>query len=95
MFRPDVVWQTRRRGGGVVVVRKRHGGGRTIRFDSGPTRLAKLLGLASVLGRLGAATTVPLAGDCLTAQVTATVDDATPLVPRAGPAVSPLTLNGP
>jgi len=87
MNRAEVVYQTRRAGGGTVWVRKRRGGWRSITFESGPLAVSKLLGLASVLSRIGGATTT-VVGGVLVAQFVPATAAATPLVPRAGPVVS-------
>jgi hypothetical protein len=88
MARAEVVYQSRRTGGGVVWVHRARGGWRTITFDSGPGQLSKLLGLASVLDRIGGATTTVVRGVLLVAQTVPSTEVGTPLVPRAGP-VSP------
>ncbi len=97
MRRPEVVWQTRRAGGGTVWVRRPRGGWRAITFASAPTAAGKLLGLCGVLNRLGAATTVPLRTGCvLAAQAVPGPDTTVPaLLPRPGPARTPLAPNAP
>jgi hypothetical protein len=85
MNRAEVVYRFRRAGGGTVWVHRRRGGWRSIRFDSAPTALGKLLGLASVLDRIGSATTTVVAGVLRVAQAVPAVKPGTPLVPRAGP----------
>ncbi len=91
----QVVYQTRRAGGGTVWVRRRRGSWRAIRFDSAPTALGKLLGLARVLGRIGSATTTVLPDLRLVAQVAAGPESGTPLTPRAGPARGQVQISGP
>jgi len=85
MYRTQIVYTYRPDGSGTLWVHRPRGTWRRITFRC----------LIDVIGWLSAATCTPLPGRLLTAQVTPTVDDATPLVPRAGPAVSPLTINGP
>jgi hypothetical protein len=68
-------------------VRRPRGGWRAITFTSGRTQLAKLVALSRVLGRLGAATTVPLRTGCLlVAQTTPGPEaDCPATLPRPGP----------
>jgi hypothetical protein len=85
--RAQVIYQMRRQGGGSVWVHRPRGGWRVITFASGRTQLAKLAALSRVLGRLGAATTVPLRGCLLVAQTSPGPDSTVPaLLPRPGPA---------
>lgn len=93
MDRAEVVWQFRRAGGGTVWVHRPRGSWRAIRFQSGPLQLAKLLGLAAVLDRLGAATTQ--ATGRLVAQLTGALDVPSPRSSRDGPAALPATPNAP
>ena len=88
MRQPEIVWRTRRAGGGTVWVRSRRGGWRAITFDSAPTALGKLLGLAGVLDRIGSATTTVVAGVLLVAQVIPSPAVGTSIIPRDGPAAS-------
>jgi hypothetical protein len=92
--RAQVVYQTRGAGGGSLWVRKPHGGWRTIRFESGPTAAAKLLGLARALGQLGAAVTVPPSGGCL-AVPRAVPDSARRIAPHARPDIEPSSPRAP
>lgn len=85
MNRAGVVHQCYRHGGGRVWVRKPHGGWRVIRFESGRTQLAKLLGLAGVLDRIGSATTTVVGGVLAVAQATPGPEVGSQVVPRAGP----------
>jgi hypothetical protein len=95
MNRPEVVWQTRKGGGGTVWVRRRRGGWRTITFDSAPTTLGKLLGLAAVLGRIGSATTTVVAGTLRVAQAIPSSEHGMPMLPRPGPVSGPVQIAGP
>ncbi len=96
MTRAQIIYQFRRSGGGTVWIRRPRGGWRTITFDSGPTALAKIIGLASVLGRLSAATTVPLPGCLLTAQqIPGSEANYPAALPRPGPARQPAKTSGP
>jgi hypothetical protein len=92
--RAQVVYQFRRAGGGTVWVRRPRGGWRAITFMSARTQLAKLMALWRALGRIGAATTVPLRGCLLVAQTSPGPDSTVPaLLPRPGPL--PATPQGP
>jgi hypothetical protein len=95
MNRAAIIHQCHRRGGGRVWVHKRHGGWRTITFNSGPTQLAKLLGLASVLNRVGSATTTVVQGQLQTSQAIPAPAAGTPAVPRDGPDGGPVQIAGP
>lgn len=85
---PEIAWQTYRGGGGRVLVRRPRGRWRVITFASGRTQMGKLLGLASVVDRVGGSTTVPL-GPAAPAcgQWAPPAVEAVPLLPRPGPVV--------
>jgi hypothetical protein len=95
MNRAQVIHQCYRLGGGRIHVHKRHGGWRTITFDSGPGQLEKLLGLASVLARIGGATTAVVRDCRLVVGLVAAAVAPTPMVPRAGPGLGPVQIDGP
>jgi hypothetical protein len=94
MSRAQVVYQTRCEGGGIVWVRRRRGGWRAIQFDSAPTAFSKLLGLCSVLARVGGATTTVVSG-CPVVRLAPVVAVLSAAVPRAGPALCPVAPQGP
>lgn len=95
MTRPEIVYQLRKAGGGTIWVHRRRGGRRAITFDSGCMQLAKLLGLAGVLGRIGSATTTVVGGQLVAAQLVPCTEGGTPAAPRDGPVCGPVQISGP
>lgn len=93
--RASVSWQTSRTGGGSVWIRRSRGTWRRIDFASGTRQLEKLLGVCSVLNRLGAATTTVHGTLRLVAWIVPQLTEGMPLAPRAGPPVASAAPQGP